>query len=152
MKTKPFSLAALAILLVAFSAQAQDYQITTSTFGGGGSSSGGAFTVTGALETTPDNNLAGGNFSVASGFLAGVVVQQTPGAPQMSVTRDGAAVILTWSTSETGWILESSSTLNLTGIWTTASESVMQVNHNRTVTINSPSGIRFYRLRKTPQN
>ena len=129
--------------------RAQDYQITTSTFGGGGSSSGGGFTVSGNVETTSANNLAGGDFSLASGFLAGVIVQQTPGAPMIIVMRNGSDLILTWTTSETGWTLQSNSALAAVGSWTTATESIVQENQTHTVTLSAPAGIRFYRLRKS---
>lgn len=148
--------AGLTLILTALfgaSAQSQDYQITTSTFGGGGSSAGGGFSLTGTVEQTTGNDLAGGDFSLQSGFLAGVVVQQTPGAPRIIVTRNGADIILTWTTVETGWVLESSAAVNIsTATWAAASEPVAQTDDMRTVTLNAPTGIRFYRLKKTTAN
>ena len=95
MKTKSILTTLFLTVSMAFSVSAQDYQIKTSAFGGGGASSGGEFALSGNVETTSARNLSGGNFSIASGFLAGVIVQQTPEAPKISVVRNGDELTLT---------------------------------------------------------
>lgn len=149
---RPVRFGVLCLTLLALNfGHAQDYQIHTSSFTGGGSSAGGGFHLTGNFEWTPASQLGGGGYSLQSGFLAGVIVQQTPGGPRITITHVGTDIVLTWTTSEAGWVLESSAAVAApTAAWGTTSESVEQTDDTRTVTLTAPTGIRFYRLKKLP--
>ena len=150
MNTKSVLTTLFLTVSMAFGALAQDFQITKSSLAGGSSSSGGGFSLTGTTEQTPASNLNGADYSLQSGFLAGIVVQQTPGAPTISVSRNGTDIILTWTTTDADWTLEFSSIVAASAAtWTPATEPVVQANNQRTATLKAPTGIRFYRLRKS---
>ena len=131
---------------------AQDYQITSSTASGGGTSAGGGYALTGTVETTTESSLTGGDYSVTSGFLAGVVILQTPSAPTLTIMRAGNVIAISWTSTNSGWTLQSTGGLSSTPTWATATESIIQEDNKRTATITAPPGIRFYRLRlSTPE-
>jgi len=69
-------------------------------------------------------------------------------APQLSVIRSAAAIILTWPTNATGFTLQSTTNLGSPAAWITNSPAPVVVNGQNTVT-NATSGTRkFYRLIK----
>jgi len=141
----------VAALLSAPSARSQDYQITSSNFGGGGSSSGGGYSVTGNAETSGSMSLSGGPYSVQSGYLAGVVILQTPAAPRISLLRENGMLKLNWTSADSGWTLQVSSGIGKNANWANASETITVSYTLRSATLNSATGVRFYRLRRIAQ-
>lgn len=129
----------------------QDYQITSSNFGGGGSSSGGGYSVTGSVKTTSTGSPTGGAYSVTSGFLAGVVVLQTPSAPRISLMREAGGLKLLWTSADSGWVLQVSSGIGRNANWANASENVTVNDTLRSAILNSATGVRFYRLPRASQ-
>ena len=67
-------------------------------------------------------------------------------APQLTIIRSGANVLLTWPTNATGFTLKSTTNLVSSTVWTNVSPAPVVVNGQNTVT-NPISGARqFYRL------
>jgi hypothetical protein len=80
-----------------------------------------------------------------------VLPLSTPGGPRLAATRNPAAgtVTLSWALPADGWILEEA--VGLVGSPTVWGATVVSHQTNTThirVTVTSPSGSRFYRLRK----
>lgn len=148
---KRFQMILLALAWGALNISAQDFQITCFSFGSGGSSTNSGYTVTGKAEMGA-STLSGGGFTGTSGSIAGIVVLQTPRAPEIVVTRNGNNLTLTWNTSDSNWVLESSSVVGFAANWTTANENITTTNSTHSAQISSPSGIRYYRLRRNTGN
>jgi hypothetical protein len=67
-------------------------------------------------------------------------------APQLTITRSGATITLTWPTNAAGFTLQSTTNLVATAVWTNVSPASVVVNTNNVVT-NTISGTqKFYRL------
>ena len=146
MKGSGALLGAAAIFAAASIGQAQDITLKRGSSAAGGSSSGGGYTLVGAVDPTASGSLHGEGYTLTAGFLTGVVALQNLVGPMLNVSPAGASITMTWTTSESGWTLESTSSLVLP--WASATESIAQNGDMRTVTIAAPTGIRFYRLRK----
>jgi hypothetical protein len=147
MKTKSVLTTLFLTVSMAFTVLAQDFQITSSTLGAGGSSSGGEYALTGTADSAA-KKLSGGDFSITSGFMAGVVILPTPGAPNITVTRDGNAIVLSWITADSSWTLESVPTLGTGASWSAANLTIMTNDNTRSVTLPNPTGVQFFRLKK----
>jgi hypothetical protein len=134
--------------LCAQRANAQSYSIDWHTMaGGGGTSAGGAFALSGTIGQ-PDASpkpMAGGNFSLTGGFWSLFAVQ-TPGAPLLSVERQGQTVRVFWPLSATGFVLEQS--LTVAGGWSPVSSLFATNATGISISAPAPAGTRFYRLRK----
>ncbi|HEX7619018.1 MAG TPA: choice-of-anchor tandem repeat GloVer-containing protein, partial [Verrucomicrobiae bacterium] len=80
-----------------------------------------------------------------SGF--GVVFSLTlPAPPQLTITRSGTNVIVTWPANAAGFALQSATNLVSPSVWSTNLPAPVVVNGQNTVT-NAISGTRqFYRL------
>lgn len=142
MKRIILSLAAL--LLVAFAAHAQSYNIDWYKItGGGGTSTGGVYTVTGSIGQ-PDvgGKLTGGNYSITGGFWSLYAVQ-TPGAPLLAITQVGNRAVISWDPSVTGWTLQTNANL-ATGTWGNYLGTVV----NNGITNSPPKGNLFFRLKQ----
>src|SRR3954470_24608897 len=63
--------------------------------GGGGSSTGATYVATGTVGQSDAGRMTGNNFTVEGGFWS-VIAAQTPGAPPLSVTRQGTGVRVYW--------------------------------------------------------
>ena len=126
---------------------AQSYSIDWFTIdGGGGTSTGGVYSVSGTIGQPDAGKMSGGNYSIDGGFWGITVAVQTPGGPLLSVERLGGAVRVYWPTNATGFVLDQS--LTVTGTWSQVSfpytTNAMQIS----ITVPSPVGNKFYRLRK----
>lgn len=148
MKTA-FALAlAVSLLATVSRTSAQSYAIDSFTIGGGGGpSTGGAFAWSGTLgqsEARPQP-MSGGNFSITGGFWPLVAVQ-TPGAPLLSIERQGAEVRVFWPLSATGFVLDQS--LTATGAWSQVTFPYATNATDISISVPAPTGNRFYRLRK----
>jgi len=137
-----------ATLVCATSAIAQNYSIDWFTIdGGGGTSAGGVFALSGTIGQ-PDANLqalTGGNFSLTGGFWSLFVVQ-TPGAPLLSVEQTGPGLRVFWALPANGFVLDES--LTVTGTWTQVTFPYVTNATDISISVPSPTGNKFYRLRK----
>ena len=66
------------------------------------------------------------------------------GGVQLSVTRSGRNVILSWPESATGYVLESTATLPAG--WTAVADAPVVSGGTKSVTVDASTGTRFYRL------
>src|SRR5437899_12772228 len=142
----------LALLLAAASSTsvfAQSYSIDWFTIdGGGGTSTGGVYSVSGTIGQPDAGMMSGGNYQIAGGFWGLIATVQTPGAPLLSIDPSGASLVISWPLPATGFVLDQSPTLK------SASTPWVQVpfpyttNASRiSITVPSPVGNKFYRLR-----
>ena len=125
---------------------AQSYSIDWFTIaGGGGSSTGSVYSITGTIgQLNASTLMTRGNFLLTGGFWSLYAVQ-TKGAPMLSISRTNNAVMISWPSTSTNWILKQNTNLNNTN-WITAPEPITD---NGTLTIifaNPHAGNRFYRL------
>jgi hypothetical protein len=131
------------------SLQAQSYSIDRSEIaGGGGTSSNGQYTVSGTVgQHDPGEVMNGGAYSLAGGFWA-IFALQTPGAPVLTVTFVGPdSVVISWSSSATGFVLQQNSDLNTTN-WSDFGGTPDDNGTSKSVTISLPVGSSFFRLIK----
>lgn len=126
---------------------AQPFQIEHLGIGaGGGTSSGGNFTLTASVGAIGAGDSMGGSFTLEGGDLAMFFIVQTPGAPTLNLTRSGSNAVLSWPTSETGYILEQTS--NLTNpSWSGVGVAPVPVGDALQVTVPITGTSRFFRLR-----
>ena len=147
-KTWRLIVTALCVLAVScIAARAQNFSIDWFTIdGGGGTSTGGVYSVSGTIGQPDAGAMSGGNYSLQGGFWGIISAVQTPGAPLLSIARQGSAVRVYWLTNATGFVLDQS--LTVTGAW---SQVAFPYSTNATeisITVPSPTGNKFYRLRK----
>ena len=128
---------------------AQSYSIGWSTIdGGGGTSTGDVYSVTGTIgQPDAGGPMTNGPYSLTGGFWALYAVQ-TPGGPLLTIfgTITNTAVV-SWPSPSAGWVLQQNTNLNTTN-WVTPSESIADDGTNKFITVNPPTGRRFYRLHK----
>jgi hypothetical protein len=142
----------LTLLLVsAVNLPAQTYSIDWfSIDSGGGTSTGGLFSVTGTIGQ-PDAGAAmtGDNYSVVGGFWS-IFAVQTPGAPLLWVARAGNYVVISWPAGNAGgFLLDQATALSGSPIpWTQVPFPYATNGAVISVTNSSPTGTRYYRLRK----
>jgi len=80
-----------------------------------------------------------------NGIVAFTVV--LPAAPQLSITRTGSDVVLSWSSSAAGFVLQRNAGL-VPADWMDVSTTPTIVNGQNTVSENASNGKTFYRLRR----
>lgn len=155
MKSKIYqrSIAIVTICLcLATPALTQSYDLSWFTIdGGGGSSSGGAYSASGTIGQHDAGHLAGGGYTLSGGFWGVVTVIQSEGAPLLSVSRSGGSVVVNWPFPSPGFTLQQTIALASPPaaiVWTEVLAPVVRVGPDWTVTVPSPSGNRFFRLRK----
>lgn len=130
-------------------AHPQSYTVDWSKIsGGGGTSSGGVYSVTGAIGQ-PDAGvpMSGGNFSVSGGYWSLIAVVQTAGSPTLTLSHSGAGVMISWPSSSTGFVLQQNSDL-ATANWSTSGFTLSDDGTTKSITITSPTGNLFFRLKK----
>ena len=104
--------------------------------------------VSGTIGQPDAGTMNGGNYSLAGGFWEIISAIQTPGAPLLTIHfTTGNRAVVSWPSSSTGFTLQQNANLN-TGSWGTPSEAVTDNGTNKFITVNSPTGNRFYRLFK----
>jgi hypothetical protein len=145
-----FSLFCFILVLAAFSPRvsAQAYSINWYKIaGGGGTSTGGTYSLSGTIgQPDASGAMTGGGYSLTGGFWSIIAVVQSPGLPNLIVTRSGNSVIVSWP--DTGsYTLQQNANLS-GGSWTTSGYSVNTANGTNSVTITAPSGNLFFRLQQ----
>ncbi len=131
------------------SALGQSYSIDWQKIAGGGVTfaTGGPYSLGGTVgqpDASPQPS-TGGSFSLTSGFWS-IFAVQTPGAPLLSIERQGADVRVFWPLSATGFVLDESETP--TGAWLPV--AFPYATNTALISISAPvsAGNKFYRLRK----
>ena len=127
--------------------QAQSFGLDWFTLdGGGGTSSGGAFAVNGTAGQPDAGAMSGGLFTLEGGFWGVVATGPTV---WLSVTLSNGVVTIYWDRPATGWLLDQTSTLSGTPIpWAQVPFPYRTNATHVYVTVPSPTGSQFYRLRK----
>jgi hypothetical protein len=139
----------LPLLAVNLTVLAQTYSIDWSKLsGGGGTSTGGVYTVSGTIgQPDAGGAMTGGNFSLTGGFWSLISVVQTLGAPTLTITHSGNTVKVSWPYPSTGWSLQQNNNLAVTNGWA-ASGGISNDGVNNSITITSPTGNLFFRLKQ----
>ncbi|MGA2867987.1 MAG: hypothetical protein ABSF34_02330 [Verrucomicrobiota bacterium] len=144
------SLFCFILVLAAFSLRvsAQTYSIDWYKIaGGGGTSTGGTYSLSGTIgQPDASGAMTGGSYSLTGGFWSIIAVVQSPGVPNLIVTRSRNSVIVSWP--DTGsYTLQQNGNLS-GGSWTTSGYSVITANGTNSVTITPPGGNLFFRLKQ----
>ena len=141
-------------------ASAQTYSIDWfSIDGGGGTSTGAVYSISGTIGQPDAGTMSGGGYLLVGGFWGVVSALQTPGAPFLTIARNPAngAVTVSWPTpadpaSPTfGWVLDQTGAVTSPSAAISWSQVAFPYQTNTStisITVPSPSGNRFYRLRK----
>ncbi|HEX3719538.1 MAG TPA: hypothetical protein VH595_16410 [Verrucomicrobiae bacterium] len=135
--------------LISSMASAQPYSITSyKVAAGGGTSSGGQYSLNGtAGQHDAGGPMTAGGYSLTGGFWAMYAVQ-TSGAPLLTILWVNPAMVkVSWPSASAGFALQQNSDL-ATANWSNNSGTVNDDGVTKTVTITSPSGILFFRLKK----
>jgi hypothetical protein len=115
--------------------------------GGGGASSNGQYSVVGTIgQHDAGGMMSGGNYSLTGGFWSLIAVVQTAGAPTLTISHSGNNVIVSWPSPATGFVLQQNGNLN-TANWTTSGFTVSSNSTTMSITIPSPTGNLFFRLK-----
>jgi hypothetical protein len=145
------SIGLAAAFALAASASGQNYSIDWFTIdGGGGTSTGGVFSVSGTIGQPDAGVMSGGSYSLVGGFWGIVAAVQTPGAPLLSVERLGGSVRVFWPLPATGFLLDQTTALASPPAAIVWSQVPFPYSTNAThisITVPSPAGNKFYRLR-----
>lgn len=137
----------LSLIVAAATAVGQSYSIDWFTIdGGGGMSTGGVYSVSGTIGQPDAGTLSGGSYTLAGGFWGIISAVQSPGAPLLSIARIGGPVRVFWPRPATGFVLDQS--LTVTGTWSQVSFPYATNTTEIGITVPSPVGNKFYRLRK----
>ncbi|MBA4149002.1 MAG: hypothetical protein H0X66_12870 [Verrucomicrobia bacterium] len=116
--------------------------------GGGGTSTGGNYTLTGTIGQHDAGTMSGGNYTLEGGFLSGLVLIQTPGAPTLSIQISGANAVISWAAdASVGFSLQESLSLSSPVPWTGSGATITTNGNIKSVTVPA-NGVRFYRLQK----
>jgi hypothetical protein len=143
----------LAVILLGFAlarvAHAQSYAVDWSTIdGGGGTSTGGVYSVSGSIGQPDAGHMSGGNYSIDGGFWGIVAAVQTPDAPTLTVTHSGNQVAVSWLSPSTGFVLQQNSNLANPNGWATSGYTITDTNGLKSITLTSPAGNLFFRLKQ----
>ena len=145
-KTWRSLVASLVFLAAALIVHAQSYSIDWFTIdGGGGTSTGGVYSVSGTIGQPDAGTPRGGSYTLAGGFWGIVFAVQSPGAPLLSIERIGGNVRVFWPKPSAGFVLDQS--LTVTGTWSQVSFPYTTNTTDISITVPSPVGNKFYRLR-----
>ena len=146
------------LALVGFSSfAAERYSLDSFVIAGGGGqskplTSRGRFAVTGTIGqalTAPVLRSPNPRYQVEPGFWHGIVIIETPDAPELKI-RPGAIghVVLSWTVSIGGFSLEETSDVAIPGSWVPTPGIVIDTATEHTVTIPAANTLKFYRLKK----
>lgn len=116
--------------------------------GGGGTSVNGQFTVSGTIgQSDAAGAISGGKYSLTGGFWSLISVVRTTGAPTLTIARSGNNLIISWPSTATDYVLQQNSNL-ADGSWTTSGYTISDDETNKSITIVSPTGNLFFRLKQ----
>jgi Domain of unknown function (DUF5122) beta-propeller len=98
----------------------------------------------------PDGNVViGGTFRTVNGVLRPNIARLFGDltAPSLRISQSNGGVIISWPSTWTGFTLRQNTNLNGAN-WIHSLEAVTDDGTNRFITVNPPTGRRFYRLFK----
>ncbi len=133
-------------LLLPVIGHAQSYSINWHKIaGGGGGSSGGNYSVSGTVGQ-PDASgvMTGGSYALTGGFWSLIATVQTTGLPELTITRSGNSVTVSWPATGTFTLQQSASLTG--GSWLTSGYSITTANGTNSIVIAPPGGNLFFRL------
>ncbi len=149
MKTKLFA-AFLALLALAApsSLLAQNYAISWYKIaGGGGTSTGGVYSVNGTIgQQDASVAMTGGSYSLVGGFWSMIAVIQSAGVPKLTIYHSGNSVVVAWPNTGTYTLLQNTTATGSN--WATSGYAITTANGTNSITITSPSGNLFFRLKQ----
>jgi hypothetical protein len=68
--------------------------------------------------------------------------------PKLSIAQSNNIVAISWPQPDTGWVLETTSALSVSNVWSQVSTNQYQTNLTATfITVTNSIGNAFYRLR-----
>ncbi|HWH71318.1 MAG TPA: hypothetical protein VNT26_18180, partial [Candidatus Sulfotelmatobacter sp.] len=113
---------------------------------GGGTSTGGVFAASGAIgQHDAADVMTSGLFSLAGGFWSSVSVVPTPG-PNLVISYSGSDIVISWP--DTGsYTLQQNLDVAAAG-WVASAYSITTLNGTNRITIPSPAGQLFFRLKQ----
>ena len=138
-------------LLLALTAAAQQYAVPWFKIAGGGAmqSTGGVFALSGTIGQLDAGRVASTNdhYRLESGFW-GIAVQQA-GFPSLSVTQQSTNAVLSWITPETGFIVQFTTNLTPSTVWTDLGPATSTNGTTNAVAVPFDDAERaFFRLRR----
>jgi len=116
--------------------------------GGGGTSTGTTYQVTGTIgQSEAGIDMSGGYYySVIGGFWSLIAVVQTPSLPNLTITFTGLnSVVVSWPNTGSCTLQQNSNLAG--GSWTTSGYTITTSNGTNSISITSPMGNLFFRLR-----
>ena len=120
------------------------YQVS----GGGGTSTGGVYSVSGTIgQHDAGGPMNGGSYSLTGGFWALISVVQTPGLPDLIITRAGNSVMVSWPATG-NYTLQQNLSLAVADGWATSGYAITTANGTNSITITSLTGNVFFRLKQ----
>ncbi len=127
-------------------ASAQTYSVDWHKIaGGGGTSTNTTYAISGTIgQSEAGGMMTAGGYSVTGGFWSLVSVVQTPGSPTLLISNVDPQIVVSWSSSATGFTLQTNSNLSNTNGWSNYTGTVI----NNSVTNPSPAGTLFFRLKQ----
>lgn len=144
---KQINTMALALGLLTPALRAQTYSIDWFKIaGGGGTSVGAQYSVSGTIDQSDAGGpMSGGGYSLTGGFWSMVAGVPTPGLPNLTITRAGNNVIVSWPNTGS-YTLQQTGALGASGGWTTSASTVTTASGTCSITIAPPRGNLFFRL------
>ena len=89
--------------------------------------------------------MTGGNYSLTGGFWSLISVVQTTGLPNLIITHPGNSVMVSWPATGS-YTLQQNANL-ATATWATTGYSITTTNGTNSITLTSPTGNLFFRLK-----
>jgi hypothetical protein len=151
-QTKPsrvFATMLFSFTVFLVSAGAQNFSIDWHSIdGGGGTSTGGVYSVSGTIGQPDAGNMNGGGYTVDGGYWGIIAAVHTPGAPLLTIFHTTTnTVVVSWPSPSTDWSLQQNTNLNTTN-WNAPAQAIADNGTIKSITVNPPTGNRFYRLFK----
>lgn len=122
--------------------------------GGGGTSANGQYTVSGTIgQPDASGALTNGpvtgtnDYSVTGGFWSLVQVVQTVGLPNLTITHSGNMVTVSWPATGS-YTLQQSANVAMPDSWATSAYAITTGNGISSITLASPKGNLFFRLKQ----
>jgi hypothetical protein len=138
----------LLLKCMGFHASAQTYSIDWFKVGGGGTSTNSHYSITGSIgQTDASGSMTGGSYSLTGGFWSLINVVQTAGLPALTITHSGDNVIVFWPATGT-YTLQQNGNLAVPNGWVTSGYAISTVSGTNSVTVTSPVGSLFFRLKQ----
>ena len=139
------------IFSVALASYGQPYAIDWFKIAGGsGTSMGGNYILSGTIgQHDASGAMSSGNYSVTGDFWSLISVVPTPGLPNLLIVRTGASSVkVLWHDPATNsYTLQQTANLATTN-WVTSAFMISNMSGTNSITITSPVGNLFFRLKQ----